>query len=152
MTVAEISTLRRQLRTLDADYKVFKNTLVKRAIEGTSVASLDEFLVGPTAIAFVNGDVSAVAKALRDFSKATPTLIVKGGVLDGKLLSVSDPNGPRRTALARRAACSFRGRTGVSAFNVGWPLKGHPAKLRLRPLGLARLEGWRCCCSGCRTN
>src|SRR5665213_1942661 len=79
-----------KLRTLDADYKVFKNTLVRRAIGGTSVASLDEFLVGPTAIAFVNGDVSAVAKALRDFAKATPTLIVKGGVLDGKPLSLKD--------------------------------------------------------------
>ena len=90
MTVAEISTLRRQLRTLDADYKVFKNTLVRRAIVGTSVAPLDEFLEGPTAIAFVNGDVSAVAKALRDFAKATPTLVVKGGVLDGKPLSKKD--------------------------------------------------------------
>ena len=90
MTVAEISTLRRQLRSLDADYKVFKNTLVRRAIAGTSVESLDEFLEGPTAIAFVNGDVSAVAKALRDFAKATPTLVVKGGVLDGKPLSKKD--------------------------------------------------------------
>jgi large subunit ribosomal protein L10 len=90
MTVAQISTLRRQLRTLDADYKVFKNTLVRRAIEGTAVAPLEEFLVGPTAIAFVNGDVSAVAKALRDFAKATPTLVVKGGVLDGKALSLKD--------------------------------------------------------------
>lgn len=90
MTVAQISTLRRQLRSLDADYKVFKNTLVRRAIAGTSVESLDEFLEGPTAIAFVNGDVSAVAKALRDFAKATPTLVVKGGVLDGKPLSKKD--------------------------------------------------------------
>jgi large subunit ribosomal protein L10 len=90
MTVAQISTLRRQLRTLDADYKVFKNTLVRRAIAGTSVEPIDQFLVGPTAIAFVNGDVSAVAKALRDFAKATPTLIVKGGVLDGKPLSLKD--------------------------------------------------------------
>ena len=90
MTVAEISTLRRQLRSLDADYKVFKNTLVRRAIAGTSVGSLEEFLEGPTAIAFVNGDVSAVAKALRDFAKATPTLVVKGGVLDGKPLSKKD--------------------------------------------------------------
>jgi large subunit ribosomal protein L10 len=90
MTVAQISTLRRQLRTLDADYKVFKNTLVRRAIEGTAVAPLDEFLVGPTAIAFVNGDISAVAKALRDFAKATPSLVVKGGVLDGKALSLGD--------------------------------------------------------------
>jgi large subunit ribosomal protein L10 len=90
MTVAQISALRRQLRALDADYKVFKNTLVRRAIAGTPVAPLDEFLGGPTAIAFVNGDVSAVAKALRDFAKATPTLVLKGGVLDGKALSVKE--------------------------------------------------------------
>jgi large subunit ribosomal protein L10 len=90
MTVAQISTLRRQLRTLDADYKVFKNSLVRRAIVGTSHEPLDEFLEGPTAIAFVNGDISAVAKALRDFAKATPTLVLKGGVLDGKALSKTD--------------------------------------------------------------
>ena len=80
LTVAQISTLRRQLRTLGADYKVFKNTLVRRAIAGTDVESLSEFLVGPTAIAFIDGDVSAVAKALRDFARETPKLIVKGGV------------------------------------------------------------------------
>jgi large subunit ribosomal protein L10 len=90
MTVAQISALRRELRTLGADFKVFKNTLVKRAIVGTPSESMGEFLQGPTAIAFVNGDVSAVAKALRDFAKATPTLVVKGGVLDGKTLSVTD--------------------------------------------------------------
>jgi len=54
LTVAQISALRRQLRTLGADYKVFKNTLVRRAIAGTDVESLSEFLVGPTAIAFVD--------------------------------------------------------------------------------------------------
>jgi len=108
MTVAEISALRRQLRALDADYKVFKNTLVRRAIAGTPVASLDEFLIGPTAIAFVNGDVSAVAKALRDFARATPTLVVKGGVLDGQPLSVSDLSAladlPSRDVLLARLA------------------------------------------------
>lgn len=90
LTVAQISALRRQLRTLGADYKVFKNTLVKRAIVGTDVESLSEFLVGPTAIAFVDGDVSAVAKALRDFAKLTPKLILKGAVVDGKPLSMKD--------------------------------------------------------------
>jgi large subunit ribosomal protein L10 len=90
LTVAQISTLRRQLRTLGADYKVFKNTLVLRAIAGTSVEGLSEFLSGPTAIAFVDGDVSAVAKALRDFARETPKLIVKGGVVDGKALSMKD--------------------------------------------------------------
>ena len=90
MTVAEISALRRQLRALGADYKVFKNTLVRRAIAGSAVESLGEFLEGPTAIAFVDGEVSAVAKALRDFAKETPALIVKGGVVDGKSLSLKD--------------------------------------------------------------
>ena len=51
---------------------------------------MTEFLVGPTAIAFVDGDVSAVAKALKDFAKESPKLIIKGGVLDGKALSLSD--------------------------------------------------------------
>ncbi|NNN00910.1 MAG: 50S ribosomal protein L10 [Acidimicrobiaceae bacterium] len=90
LTVAQISALRRQLRALDADYKVFKNTLVRRAIAGTPVEPMSEFLVGPTAIAFVDGDVSAVAKALRDFAKESPKLIVKGGVLDGKSLTSKD--------------------------------------------------------------
>jgi large subunit ribosomal protein L10 len=90
LTVSQISRLRRQLRTLGADYKVFKNTLVLRAISGTSVEPIGEFLQGPTAIAFVDGDVSAVAKALRDFAKESPKLIVKGGVTDGKLLSMKD--------------------------------------------------------------
>jgi len=90
MTVAQISTLRRQLRALDADYKVFKNTLVLRAIAGTRAEAMGEYLVGPTAIAFVDGDISAVAKALRDFARETPALVVKGGVLDGKALTRSE--------------------------------------------------------------
>jgi large subunit ribosomal protein L10 len=90
LTVAEISHIRRQLRTLGADYKVFKNTLVRRAVSGTSAEPLSEFLEGPTAIAFVEGDVSAVAKALRDLAKISPKLVLKGGVLDGKALSPKD--------------------------------------------------------------
>ncbi len=90
LTVAEISNIRRQLRTLGADYKVFKNTLVRRAVQGTGVEPISEFLEGPTAIAFVDGDISAVAKALRDLAKASPKLILKGGVLDGKALSPKD--------------------------------------------------------------
>jgi large subunit ribosomal protein L10 len=90
MTVAEISDLRRKLRAAGADYKVLKNTLVRRAIEGTPSEPMSAYLEGPTAIAFVQGDVSAVAKVLRDFSKATPTLVLKGGVLDGKAISPDD--------------------------------------------------------------
>jgi large subunit ribosomal protein L10 len=90
LTVAEISHIRRQLRTLGADYKVFKNTLVRRAVSGTSVEPITQFLEGPTAIAFVEGDVSTVAKALRDLAKTSPKLILKGGVLDGKALGPKD--------------------------------------------------------------
>ncbi len=90
MTVAEISTLRKTLRVAGAEYKVLKNTLVKRAISGTQSESLSEFLQGPTAVAFVKGDISAVAKILIDFAKATPTLILKGGVMDGRTLSSKD--------------------------------------------------------------
>jgi large subunit ribosomal protein L10 len=90
LTVAEISDLRRKLRALGTDYKVFKNTLVRRAVAGTAVEPLSEFLEGPTAIAFVNGDVSAVAKTLRDFAKESPKLVMKGAVMDGKPLSLAD--------------------------------------------------------------
>jgi large subunit ribosomal protein L10 len=90
LTVAEMAALRRALRAVGGDYKVFKNTLVRRAIEGSEHGSLAELLEGPTAIAFVSGDVSAVAKALRDFARGAPALIVKGGVLDGALLGAKE--------------------------------------------------------------
>src|SRR5579863_5739424 len=86
LTVAQMAALRRALRAVGGDYKVFKNTLVRRAVEGSDHAALTDLLEGPTAIAFVAGDVSAVAKALRDFAKTAPALIVKGGVLEGSVL------------------------------------------------------------------
>ncbi|HEV2426893.1 MAG TPA: 50S ribosomal protein L10 [Acidimicrobiales bacterium] len=90
LTVAQISAVRRSLRSLGADYKVFKNTLVRRAIEGTGAEGLAAYLEGPTAIAFVDGDVSAVAKALRDLAKQSPALVIKGGVMDGKAITAAD--------------------------------------------------------------
>ena len=90
LTVAEISSLRRALRAANADYKVLKNTLVRRAVAGTPSESLTQFLEGPTAIAWVKGDISAVAKILKEFAKVTPRLVLKGGVLDGKALTAAD--------------------------------------------------------------
>ena len=90
LTVAAMAELRRTLRAAGGDYKVFKNTLVKLAIEGGDHAALADLLQGPTAIAFVEGDVSAVAKVLRDFAKANPELVIKGGVLDGSALTAKD--------------------------------------------------------------
>jgi large subunit ribosomal protein L10 len=90
LTVAAMAELRRNLRAVGGDYKVFKNTLVKLAVAGGDHEGISEHLTGPTAITFIEGDVSAVAKALRDFAKDNPELIIKGGVLDGKALSASD--------------------------------------------------------------
>jgi large subunit ribosomal protein L10 len=90
LTVAEMAALRKAIRTVGGDFKVFKNTLVRRAVSGSDLEPMTELLEGPTAIAFVYGDVSAVAKALQDFAKASPALIIKGGVLDGSLLGARE--------------------------------------------------------------
>jgi large subunit ribosomal protein L10 len=90
LTVAELAQLRRELAAAGGDYKIYKNTLVRLAIADGPQASIDDLLTGPTAIAFVQGDVSAVAKALRDFSRSNPNLVVKGGVVGTGVLSASD--------------------------------------------------------------
>ena len=90
MTMASLSTLRRQLRPAGGEYKVYKNTLVRFAAHDLGLEDLDSLLTGPTAITFVKGDAAAVAKTLREFAKTNPNLIVKGGVLGTKVLSASD--------------------------------------------------------------
>jgi large subunit ribosomal protein L10 len=92
LTVAELAALRSELAQAGGDYKVYKNTLVRLAVADGPQAELRDLLTGPTAIAFVQGDVSAVAKALRDFSRTNPNLVVKGGVVGSGLLSASDIN------------------------------------------------------------
>ncbi|MFC7622868.1 50S ribosomal protein L10 [Microlunatus sp. GCM10028923] len=89
LTVAELKQLRRALGD-DATYAVSKNTLTKIAAREAGVEGVEEHLAGPTAIAFVNGDPVTVAKGLRDFAKANPLLVIKGGVLEGKFLSVDE--------------------------------------------------------------
>jgi large subunit ribosomal protein L10 len=89
MTVASISKLRRILRPLGAEYKVYKNTLVNIAADRAGIADLAPLLHGPTAVAFVTGDAVEAAKALREFAKTEPKLIVKGGVLGNKVLDAA---------------------------------------------------------------
>jgi large subunit ribosomal protein L10 len=108
LTVAELAALRHALAAVGGDYKIFKNTLVRRAIDGGEYQPLEEYLSGPSALTFVQGDISAVAKALRDFSRANPHLVIKGGLADGSLLSSSDLAAladlpPREVLLARLA-------------------------------------------------
>ena len=89
LTVAQITTLRRALGKTTT-YAVTKNTLAKRAAAEAGIDGLDALFTGPTALAFVSGDVVEAAKGLRDFAKAHPLLVIKGGVFEGKPLSAAE--------------------------------------------------------------
>jgi large subunit ribosomal protein L10 len=89
LKVKDLAGLRRELRKNGADYKVYKNTLVRFATRSLGLDELDGMLEGPTAIAFVEGDAAAVAKTLRDYSRTNQLLVVKGGVLGGKVLDAA---------------------------------------------------------------
>jgi large subunit ribosomal protein L10 len=90
LTVAQLAELRGSLGD-SATFTVVKNTLTKIAATEAGVASeLDGLLTGPSAIAFVKGDVVEAAKGLRDFSRANPFLVIKGGVLDGRAITPAD--------------------------------------------------------------
>ena len=114
LDVAAMSTLRRALSAAGGDFKIYKNTLVRFAARDLDL-DLDELLLGPTAIAFVPrkadgtpGDPVTVAKALRDFARTNEHLVVKGGLLGTKILSVDDVKAladvaPREELLARLA-------------------------------------------------
>lgn len=90
MSVGQLAALRRQLRPAGGEYKVYKNTLARFAAENAGLPGLAELLVGPSGITFITGDAAAVAKALRDASKANPLLVLKGGVIGGKVISAKD--------------------------------------------------------------
>ncbi|MBB1512416.1 50S ribosomal protein L10 [Tessaracoccus sp. MC1627] len=85
LTVKDLKTLRRSLGE-NATYAVAKNTLAAIAAKEAGIEGIEGTLTGPTAIAFVNGDIAAATKGLRDFAKAHPSLAIKGGVLEGKFL------------------------------------------------------------------
>jgi len=108
LSTAELAELRTSLAAAGGDYRIFKNTLVRIAIDGGDYQPLSEYLNGPSALTFVQGDISAVAKALRDFSRNNPLLVIKGGLADGSLLSPGDLAAladlpPREVLLARLA-------------------------------------------------
>jgi large subunit ribosomal protein L10 len=89
LTVAQMKELRRSLAG-NASYTVVKNTLTKIAAKDAGIDGLDDLLVGPSAVAFVAGDPVEAAKGLRTFAKANPALVIKGGVMDGRVLSAAD--------------------------------------------------------------
>jgi large subunit ribosomal protein L10 len=86
LSVKALRELRRSLGD-EASYSVSKNTLTTIAARQARVDGIEEHLVGPTAIAFIDGDPVVVAKGLRDFARTNPQLVIKGGVLDGKVMT-----------------------------------------------------------------
>ena len=90
LTVAQLTELRRSLGQ-NARFSIVKNTLTKLALKEAGVdVQIDDLLVGPSAVAFVHGDVVEAAKGLRDFAKANSPLVIKGGIIDGKSRSADD--------------------------------------------------------------
>ena len=108
LTVADMESLRRSLAATGTSYKVYKNTLVKRAISGTAHESLGSMLEGPNAIAFSAGDLSDMARVLKTFSASKEHLVIKGGVYEGELVTreqlISIADLPSREVLLGRLA------------------------------------------------
>jgi len=90
LNVSDLAALRRALREAGGQYKIYKNTLVRFAVRELGLNELEDMLLGPTAIAFVDGDAARVAKSLRDFARANPNLVIKGGILGTTVLSAKD--------------------------------------------------------------
>ena len=91
LSMAQLTTLRRSLGD-GTTYRVAKNTLVQRAAADAGVEGLEQMLVGPTAIAFITGEPVDAAKAIRDFAKTNQGLVIKGGFMDGRALTVTEVN------------------------------------------------------------
>jgi len=126
LTVAQVKELRQALGE-DATFSVVKNTLTKIAAKDAGVAAdFSQLLVGPSAIAFVGGDVVQAAKGLREFSKANPLLVIKGGVLDGKMLTPDEISKladlePREVLLAKLAGAMKATMAGAAATFAALP-------------------------------
>src|SRR4051812_42247848 len=107
LTVTAMSELRRSLKAAGGDYKIYKNTLVRFAARDLGL-EIEDLLVGPTAVAFIDGDPVNVAKALRDFARTNPALVVKGGLLGENVLDADGAKAlaevePREVLLAKLA-------------------------------------------------
>jgi len=125
LTVAQLKELRRSISG-NATYAVAKNTLIKIAAANAGVTAFDGQLQGPTALTFVSGDVVTVAKSLRDFAKANPLLVIKGGVFEGAALSADEVKKladlETREVLLAKAAGLFKASMFQAAYMFNAPL------------------------------
>jgi len=93
LNVEEITRLRRQLQKVSVEYRVVKNTLMRLASKGTGLEGLSDFFVGPTAMAVSNDDPLAPARVLLEFSKETPLLEIRGGLIEGRVVGPREIEG-----------------------------------------------------------
>ena len=155
LNVSATADLRRALRDAGGEYKIYKNTLVRIAARDLGL-ELDDLLTGPTAIAFVTGDAVGVAKALQDFAKTNPALVVKGGLLGDQVLTDKDVKAladlePREVLLAK-----FAGLLAAPLQQFAGLLEALPRNFAVRPQGPHRpgrrsRRSCRCtgsCCGG----
>jgi large subunit ribosomal protein L10 len=90
LDVSEVTELRKQLREANVEFKVYKNTMMRRATEAAELGELNEHLVGPTAVAFSNEEVVAPAKIINEFAKKHEELVIKAGVIEGNIASIEE--------------------------------------------------------------
>lgn len=88
LNVAEVTELRKELRDEGIDFKVYKNSMTRRAVEAVELTGLNDILVGPTAVAFSKDDVVAPARIMNDFAEKHSALEIKGGVIEGEVATL----------------------------------------------------------------
>ena len=156
LTVKQLQDLRRALGE-NANYAVVKNTLTQIAAKEAGVDGVDDLLLGPTAIAFINGDVVEAAKGLRDFAKANPALVIKGGFLEGNVLDAKEiarlADLESREVLLAKMAGAMLASLSQAVYLLNAPL-AQTARLAGGTAGEGRAgpvdpRRW-CRCSGCR--
>ena len=123
LTVKDSEALRRSVREAGAIMKVYKNTLMKRALADMDLASMDEILEGPSAFVFTTGDPVAAAKAVKDFAKANPAVALKGGMMDGMFQDAVAAEAiaalPSKDQLLGQIACALTGVASQLAIAIG---------------------------------
>ena len=119
LKVKDLEALRRSLAPMGAEYRVYKNTLARIAASESAADGFGDLLAGPTGLAFVKGDAVAVAKAMRDFARTNPSLLIKGGLLGTSVLGSAEASAladlpPREHLLARLAGALAAPMQGVA--------------------------------------
>ena len=153
LTVAEDTALRKQLREAGVVYKVCKNTMMKRAFEGTDFAQLDEHLDGPNAIAISKDDATAPARILAKFAKDAKALELKAGVVEGQMYDASSIGRTCKDPFKRRTAFKITWKYAVSDHKPGtrsqpdrrkrWSSRMHTGYRRSSCRGSSRDSGYR---------